>query len=74
MIQVPDWMLSIKKVKPKERRRMEVTAPQRRRISTVSGYDLHKSRIKASAIERSKKLKQGDRSHGGKRRRVNDEI
>ena len=57
-------MLSIKKVKSRERRKMEVTVPPRRRISTVTGYDLQKAHRKAQAIQQSKQQGHGG-SHGG---------
>jgi len=39
---VPEWMLSIKKVGKRERKKRELSAPSRKRISTVSGYDLQR--------------------------------
>lgn len=63
--QVPDWMLSLKKVRPKERRLLEVSVPNRRRISTTTGWDLQKAHKKAQAIQRSKAAKGGKRRDAG---------
>lgn len=51
--QVPEWMLSIKKLKPKDRRKREMGAPQRHRISTVSGYDLKKRNRKRQLVKKT---------------------
>ncbi len=55
--QVPDWMLSLKKLRPKERRKLEVSAPKRRSPSTKSGYDKSKEHKKKMAIKNSKEKK-----------------
>lgn len=52
--QVPEWMLSIKKLQSRDRRRMEMSAPRRHRISTVSGYDLKKRKFKKDMVQKRK--------------------
>jgi hypothetical protein len=42
-------MLSLKKEQPRERRKLEVSAPNRRRISTVTGYDKQRAFKKKQA-------------------------
>lgn len=44
--QVPEWMHALKRESGKERRKREVGAPKRRRVSTVSGYDKAKAHRK----------------------------
>ena len=56
-IQVPDWMLSIKKEKGKERRKLEMSAPRRSRISTTTKWDKRKAHHKREAIVHSKERK-----------------
>lgn len=55
---VPEWMLSLKKEKPKDRRKLEISAPKRRRISTVSGWDKQRSFKKKQARAASQQRRQ----------------
>jgi hypothetical protein len=48
-------MLSIKKVEGKEKKALEVSAPKRRKISTVTGFDKKRAHRRAQAIEHSKR-------------------
>jgi ATP-dependent RNA helicase DDX52/ROK1 len=54
---VPDWMLTLKKMKTGEKRQAAKRAPERHRISTVSGYDLKKKEKRRLMIENTKKSK-----------------
>jgi ATP-dependent RNA helicase DDX52/ROK1 len=69
---VPDWMLKIKQLTTKKKREIRIHAPERRDISTVSGYDKMKQNRRKSAIDFSKQQKRGkvselrDRSARGK--------
>ena len=51
--EVPQWMLTLKKERPKERRKLEVGAPKRRRISTVTGFDKQRAWKKQQARSRA---------------------
>ncbi|DAZ97836.1 TPA: hypothetical protein N0F65_002506 [Lagenidium giganteum] len=53
--EVPEWMLSLKKASAKKRKELIKAPPKRRRINTVSGYDLQK----ANKIKQMKNRKQG---------------
>jgi ATP-dependent RNA helicase DDX52/ROK1 len=55
--EVPEWMLRLKPKNKRERRQAERRPPQRRRISTVSSYDLQKAARKRDMVEGSKKRK-----------------
>eukprot|EP00931_Biecheleriopsis_adriatica_P038053 TRINITY_DN21823_c0_g1_i1.p1 TRINITY_DN21823_c0_g1~~TRINITY_DN21823_c0_g1_i1.p1 ORF type:complete len:570 (+),score=130.49 TRINITY_DN21823_c0_g1_i1:84-1793(+) len=52
--EVPDWMLRLKPKTKKERRMAEWRQPKRKRISTISGYDLKKAHKKKQIVEASK--------------------
>lgn len=51
-------MLALKKEKPRDRRKLEVSAPKRRRISTVSGWDKQQSFKKKQARAASQQRRQ----------------
>eukprot|EP00930_Biecheleria_cincta_P039045 TRINITY_DN26851_c0_g1_i1.p1 TRINITY_DN26851_c0_g1~~TRINITY_DN26851_c0_g1_i1.p1 ORF type:complete len:580 (+),score=130.12 TRINITY_DN26851_c0_g1_i1:127-1866(+) len=55
---VPDWMLRLKPKSKRERRMAEWRPPKRKRISTVSGYDLKKSHKRKQIVDSSKKKHQ----------------
>lgn len=52
--EVPDWLVSVKQLKTKEKRSLRQHAPRRRNISTVSKYDKRKQAHKAQMIRQSK--------------------
>ena len=54
---IPDWMLSIKPMTTKERRRLRRNAPDRRNISTEAKYDLLKRKKRKLIIRQSKEKK-----------------
>lgn len=59
--EVPDWMLRLKPKSKQAKRLAEWRQPKRKRISTISGYDLRKSHKKKQMVEASKKRKaEGD--------------
>lgn len=58
-------MLSLKKEKPKERRKLEVSAPKRRRISTTTGWDKQQAFKKKQARAASQKEKQKQKQRQG---------
>lgn len=65
--QVPEWMLSLKKERPKDRRKLEVSAPKRRHISTVSGYDKQRSfKRKQARVASQRRRQQEQEREGGK--------
>eukprot|EP00933_Yihiella_yeosuensis_P056918 TRINITY_DN5637_c0_g1_i2.p1 TRINITY_DN5637_c0_g1~~TRINITY_DN5637_c0_g1_i2.p1 ORF type:complete len:562 (-),score=141.04 TRINITY_DN5637_c0_g1_i2:304-1989(-) len=53
--EVPEWMLRLKPKSKRERRNSDFQIPKRKRISTVSGYDLKKAHKKKQMIEGTKK-------------------
>lgn len=55
--EVPEWMLRLKQRSKKEKRLAEWRQPKRKRISTISGYDLKKAHKKKQMVEASKKRK-----------------
>merc|ERR1719356_1524031 len=66
--EVPDWMLRLKARTKKQRRMAEQRPPERKRISTISGWDLKRQHKKQQMIDASKKRKretQGAGSRGG---------
>jgi len=62
--EVPDWMLRLKPRSKKQRRNAEFRQPERKRISTVSGYDLAKAHKRKQIIDSSKSRKRA-RPGGG---------
>ncbi|GLD92886.1 hypothetical protein PINS_up001465 [Pythium insidiosum] len=50
---VPDWMLTLKKASATKRKQLLKAPPQRKRISTVSGYDLQKAHKRKMARQRA---------------------
>lgn len=52
--EVPDWTLRLKPRNKKQRRNAEFRTPDRKRISTVSGYDLAKAHKRKQIIDTSK--------------------
>eukprot|EP00434_Breviolum_minutum_P020586 symbB.v1.2.018152.t1/scaffold1415.1/size121899/5 len=48
--EVPDWMLRLKPKSKKEKRLAEWRQPKRKRISTISGYDLKKAHKKKQKL------------------------
>merc|ERR1712070_867940 len=55
--EVPEWMLRLKPRTKKQRRNAEFRQPERKRISTVSGYDLAKSHKRKQIIDASRERK-----------------
>lgn len=55
LLQVPDWMLSMKRDRRSDRRKLESRAPRRDTIATVSKYDVRKKRHRQFMINDSKK-------------------
>merc|ERR1712070_338790 len=55
--EVQDWMLRLKKKNKRERRVAEQKPPERKRISTISGWDLAKKHKKRQMVETTKKRK-----------------
>lgn len=55
IVQVPDWMLTIKKERRSDRQKRERGAPRRDGIETVSKYDKKKKRHRQFMISASKK-------------------
>lgn len=55
--EVPEWMLRLKPKSKKDRRKAEWRPPTRKRISTLSSYDLAKAHKKRQMIEDSKARK-----------------
>lgn len=47
---VPDWMLSLKKLKSSEKKNLVKRPPKRHRISTMSGFDRRKLHKKKAVI------------------------
>jgi hypothetical protein len=58
-------MLTLKKEKGKERRKLDVSAPRRGGISTVSGWDRQRRFRKKEAVRRSQQQQQGGKKGGG---------
>lgn len=56
--EVPDWMLRLKPQRKKEKRMAEWRPPERKRISTISGWDLKRMHKKQQIIDASKKRKE----------------
>lgn len=54
-LQVPAWMLSMKRDRRSDRRKLESRAPRRDSVSTVSKYDVRKKRHRQFMINDSKK-------------------
>ena len=54
---VPNWMLKIKQLSTKKKREIKMRAPDRRAISTVSGFDKMKQNKRKAAITHSKEKK-----------------
>jgi ATP-dependent RNA helicase DDX52/ROK1 len=52
--EVAEWMLSIPKMKTKEKKALRRSAPERRDIGTGSSYDDRKSKKRANMIVQSK--------------------
>ncbi|CAM9199905.1 unnamed protein product [Discosporangium mesarthrocarpum] len=53
---VPDWMLSMKKLRGKDRRKREAGAPQKRpRISTVSAYDKKRAHKRQQMVQHTQR-------------------
>ena len=58
---VPDWMLRMKKLDRRKRKRLERSAPRRYAISTTSKYDRDRANHKRNMIRQSKeKKRRGD--------------
>merc|ERR1712232_1496528 len=55
--EVPDWTLRLKPRSKKQRRNAEFRQPERKRISTISGYDLAKSHKRKQMVEATQKNK-----------------
>merc|ERR1712176_1729673 len=55
--EVPDWMLRLKPQKRDKKRNAEFRPVFRKRISTVSGWDLQRRHKKQQSIQQSKKRK-----------------
>jgi len=55
--EVPDWMLRLKPRSKKQRRNAEFRQPERKRISTISGYDLAKAHKRRQFVEETKRVK-----------------
>eukprot|EP00929_Paragymnodinium_shiwhaense_P038424 TRINITY_DN20295_c0_g1_i1.p1 TRINITY_DN20295_c0_g1~~TRINITY_DN20295_c0_g1_i1.p1 ORF type:complete len:587 (-),score=181.21 TRINITY_DN20295_c0_g1_i1:90-1850(-) len=55
--EVPEFMLRLKKKNKQQRRMAEQRPPERKRISTVSGWDLSKAHKKRQMVEGTKKRK-----------------
>merc|ERR1712151_149126 len=55
--EVPEWMLRLKKQPKKVRRMAEQRPPERKRVSTISGWDLARSHKRKQMIEGTKKGK-----------------
>jgi len=56
--EVPDWMLRLKRKPKKQRRMAEYRPPRRRRISTISSWDLKRANKRKQMVESSKHKKQ----------------
>lgn len=52
--EVPDWTLRLKPRSKQQRRNAEFRTPDRKRISTVSGYDLTKAHKRKTWVEQAK--------------------
>merc|ERR1712151_500334 len=55
--EVPDWMLRLKPQKKKSKRTAEFRPPERKRVSTISGWDLKRLHKKKQMIEATKNKK-----------------
>eukprot|EP00940_MAST-03C_sp_MAST-3C-sp2_P002721 g2721.t1 len=67
---VPAWMLQMKKLNRRQRKRIERSAPKRYRISTTSWHSLHKASKRRSMIEHSKRKASSPASPGGPREKT----
>mmetsp|Transcript_39464 Transcript_39464/g.113433 ORF Transcript_39464/g.113433 Transcript_39464/m.113433 type:complete len:583 (-) Transcript_39464:164-1912(-) len=56
--EVPEWMLRLKSKSRKQKRMAEYRPPERKRVSTISGWDLKRIHQKKQMIEGTKKKKQ----------------
>lgn len=65
--EVPEWMLRLKPRSKKQKRAAEWKPPQRKRISTISGYDLKRIHKKKQMIEgtKTKKRKREEETSAG---------
>mmetsp|Transcript_110881 Transcript_110881/g.357965 ORF Transcript_110881/g.357965 Transcript_110881/m.357965 type:complete len:563 (-) Transcript_110881:125-1813(-) len=61
---VPEWMLRLKQRTRKIRRMAELRPPQRKRISTVSGWDLKRAHKRKHMVEATKRKKLKSASGG----------
>merc|ERR1712113_560688 len=59
---VPEWMLRLKPKSKKMRRMAEQRPPERKRVSTVSGWDLARAHKKRQMIGDTQKRKSSDGS------------
>lgn len=66
---VEEWMLRLKPKSKKERRMAERRPPQRKRVSTVSGWDLARLHKKQQWIDTSKKRSGGQQDDEPKQKR-----
>ena len=56
---IPEWMLNIPKLNTKKKRALRYSAPERRGISTSSGYGVAQKKRKMNIIAQSKKKTEG---------------
>merc|ERR1711972_1133388 len=63
--EVPDWMLRLKPQSKKAKRTAEFRPPERKRVSTISGWDLKRLHKKKQMIEATKQKKKKRRRQEG---------
>merc|ERR1712157_278155 len=63
--EVPDWMLRLKSKSKKAKRMAEFRPPERKRVSTISGWDLKRLHKKKQMIEATKQKKKKRRRQEG---------
>merc|ERR1712083_706655 len=55
--EVPEWMLRLKRKQKKDRRMAENRPPRRKRISTISTWDLRRTHKRKQIVESSRQKK-----------------
>merc|ERR1711862_875341 len=63
--EVPDWMLRLKSKSKKAKRMAEFRPPERKRVSTISGWDLKRLHKKKQMVEATKQKSKKRRTQEG---------
>merc|ERR1712039_327802 len=63
--EVPEWMLRLKPRTKKAKRMAEFRPPERKRVSTISGFDLKRLHKKRQMIEATRQKKKRRRQEEG---------